>query len=225
MADMGDNVGVETLRALEETTSSNAEIFRDAVNLERVASMLNYFLAHLVGPKRRELIVRDKSQYEFKPDILVQSICRIYVHLGVPSTSEIAVPSSALGAAPHSPSQSGASAEANSAGASAEQVDASCTEELSDTDRFCVAIFREERSYSKDLLRQALQVLTRVGASSQLIESYTTLADRVHFLENSVSFSVDDIPVEEIPEEFVDPIMGMEIYFAHRWKTLSFSFI
>ncbi|XP_057447700.1 probable ubiquitin conjugation factor E4 isoform X2 [Lotus japonicus] len=41
--------------------------------VERVASMLNYFLLQLVGPQRKSLSLKDPEKYEFRPkDLLKQ---------------------------------------------------------------------------------------------------------------------------------------------------------
>ncbi len=49
---------------------------------ERIISMLNYFLQHLVGPKMGALKVKDFSEFDFKPQQVVSDICTIYLNLG-----------------------------------------------------------------------------------------------------------------------------------------------
>lgn len=49
--------------------------------VERVASMLNYFLLQLVGPQRKSLTVKDPEKYEFRPKQLLKQIVKIYVHI------------------------------------------------------------------------------------------------------------------------------------------------
>ncbi|KAK8933685.1 putative ubiquitin conjugation factor E4 [Platanthera zijinensis] len=49
--------------------------------VERVASMLNYFLLQLVGPQRKSLTVKDPEKYEFRPKQLLKQIVEIYVHI------------------------------------------------------------------------------------------------------------------------------------------------
>ncbi|KAM0846224.1 hypothetical protein ACQ4PT_055809 [Festuca glaucescens] len=49
--------------------------------VERVASMLNYFLLQLAGPQRKSLTVKDPEKYEFKPKQLLTQIATIYVHI------------------------------------------------------------------------------------------------------------------------------------------------
>ncbi|KAL6954705.1 E3 ubiquitin-protein ligase pub1 [Sarracenia purpurea var. burkii] len=49
--------------------------------VERVASMLNYFLLQLVGPQRKSLSLKDPEKYEFRPKQLLKQIVNIYVHL------------------------------------------------------------------------------------------------------------------------------------------------
>ncbi|KAF0298144.1 Ubiquitin conjugation factor E4 A [Amphibalanus amphitrite] len=72
----------ETISALEMLTSGIRSIFLQPAIVDRVVAMLNYFLLQLVGPKRRELKVRDTSDdYDFKPGELVTGICKIYTQL------------------------------------------------------------------------------------------------------------------------------------------------
>ncbi|KAM7516736.1 hypothetical protein LguiA_006319 [Lonicera macranthoides] len=49
--------------------------------VERVASMLNYFLLQLVGPQRKSLSLKDPEKYEFRPKQLLKQIVHIYVNL------------------------------------------------------------------------------------------------------------------------------------------------
>lgn len=49
--------------------------------VDRVASMLNYFLLQLVGPQRKSLSLKDPEKYEFRPKELLKQIVKIYVHL------------------------------------------------------------------------------------------------------------------------------------------------
>ena len=72
----------ETIRALTLVTSLVPTFFLHFSLDDRIASMANYFLVHLVGPKQRDLKVENMGDVDFKPDILVRSICSIYVNLG-----------------------------------------------------------------------------------------------------------------------------------------------
>uniref|UniRef100_A0A803LSE6 RING-type E3 ubiquitin transferase n=1 Tax=Chenopodium quinoa TaxID=63459 RepID=A0A803LSE6_CHEQI len=49
--------------------------------VERVSSMLNYFLLQLVGPQRKSLSLKDPEKYEFRPKHLLKQIVNIYVNL------------------------------------------------------------------------------------------------------------------------------------------------
>ncbi|KAK4477585.1 hypothetical protein RD792_016820 [Penstemon davidsonii] len=49
--------------------------------VERVASMLNYFLLQLVGPQRKSLSLKDPEKYEFRPKLLLKQIVNIYVNM------------------------------------------------------------------------------------------------------------------------------------------------
>ncbi|KAJ0042436.1 hypothetical protein Pint_19137 [Pistacia integerrima] len=42
--------------------------------IERVASMLNYFLLQLVGPQRKSLTLKDPEKYEFRPKQLLKQV-------------------------------------------------------------------------------------------------------------------------------------------------------
>lgn len=42
--------------------------------VERVASMLNYFLFQLVGPQRKSLTLKDPEKYEFRPKQLLKQV-------------------------------------------------------------------------------------------------------------------------------------------------------
>lgn len=77
-----DNIlGRWTIHTLEFLTSEITSIFCHPTMVDRVAAMLNYFLHNLVGPNKKNFKVKDKDEYDFKPDIIVIDICKIYVHL------------------------------------------------------------------------------------------------------------------------------------------------
>lgn len=48
---------------------------------ERLANMVNYFLAQLVGPKCLELKVKNPEKYHFQPRELLIQIIRVRVSL------------------------------------------------------------------------------------------------------------------------------------------------
>ncbi|XP_077578234.1 ubiquitin conjugation factor E4 A isoform X2 [Stigmatopora nigra] len=72
----------ETIGTLALLTSGIKRIFVHPFLAERIISMLNYFLQHLVGPKMGALKVKDFSEFDFKPQQLVYDICTIYLNLG-----------------------------------------------------------------------------------------------------------------------------------------------
>lgn len=51
--------------------------------VERVASMLNYFLLQLVGPQRKSLSLKDPEKYEFRPKQLLKQVGLKFVNLCV----------------------------------------------------------------------------------------------------------------------------------------------
>ena len=63
-------------------TTEIKDIFCHPVFIDRLVSMLNYFLFHLVGPKRTEFKVKSAKEYYFDPAKIVFNISRIYVNLG-----------------------------------------------------------------------------------------------------------------------------------------------
>jgi ubiquitin conjugation factor E4 A len=76
-------MGNETIHALVLITSEIRSIFTNNVMVDRIAAMLNYFLLHLVGPKNKNLKVKNFDEFQFRPRQLVADICRIYVNLGL----------------------------------------------------------------------------------------------------------------------------------------------
>ncbi|KAM5132320.1 ubiquitin conjugation factor E4 A [Mantella aurantiaca] len=71
----------ETIGTLAFLTSDIRSLFIQPFLAERIISMLNYFLQHLVGPKMGALKVKDFSEFDFKPQQLVSDICTIYLNL------------------------------------------------------------------------------------------------------------------------------------------------
>ncbi|XP_018421672.1 PREDICTED: ubiquitin conjugation factor E4 A [Nanorana parkeri] len=71
----------ETIGTLAFLTSDIRSLFLQPFLAERIISMLNYFLQHLVGPKMGALKVKDFSEFDFKPQQLVSDICTIYLNL------------------------------------------------------------------------------------------------------------------------------------------------
>ncbi|XP_061358097.1 probable ubiquitin conjugation factor E4 [Gastrolobium bilobum] len=57
--------------------------------VERVASMLNYFLLQLVGPQRKSLSLKDPEKYEFRPKDLLKQIVHVYVHVARGDTKSV----------------------------------------------------------------------------------------------------------------------------------------
>lgn len=78
-----DNIlGRDTTRTLVRLTSDAPYIFCHPTMVDRVASMLNYFLLNLVGPNKKNFKVKDQKEFEFDPASTVKDICRMYVELG-----------------------------------------------------------------------------------------------------------------------------------------------
>lgn len=78
-----DNIlGRDTIRMLVRLTAHAPHVFCHPTLVDRIASMLNYFLLNLVGPNKKNLKVKDMKEYEFDPASTVLDICRMYVELG-----------------------------------------------------------------------------------------------------------------------------------------------
>lgn len=75
-------LGRESIKILKLLTTTTKNIFTHASMVNRIASFCNYFLLHLVGPKKKKLNVKDKKELEFDPAFTVQCICCIYKNLG-----------------------------------------------------------------------------------------------------------------------------------------------
>ncbi|KAH9556758.1 hypothetical protein CY35_07G047100 [Sphagnum magellanicum] len=71
----------EDVKMLQYTSAEITAPFLLPEMVERIASMLNYFLFQLVGPQRKALRVKEPEKYEFRPKELLSQIVDIYVHL------------------------------------------------------------------------------------------------------------------------------------------------
>ncbi|KAI3500720.1 hypothetical protein L2E82_19321 [Cichorium intybus] len=74
-------LAMEDVSMLAFTTEQITAPFLLPEMVERVASMLNYFLLQLVGPQRKSLSLKDPEKYEFRPKQLLKQIVNIYVNL------------------------------------------------------------------------------------------------------------------------------------------------
>ncbi|KAF9871176.1 ubiquitin elongating factor core [Colletotrichum karsti] len=71
----------ETLSMMKLFTSALASAFTMPEIVQRLASMLNYNLETLAGPKMKQLKVNDPSKYHFQPRVLLSSFVDIYLNL------------------------------------------------------------------------------------------------------------------------------------------------
>ncbi|CAH1450793.1 unnamed protein product [Lactuca virosa] len=72
-------LAMEDVSMLAFTTEQITAPFLLPEMVERVGSMLNYFLLQLVGPQRKSLSLKDPEKYEFRPKQLLKQIVNIYV--------------------------------------------------------------------------------------------------------------------------------------------------
>ncbi|KAL9929061.1 ubiquitination factor E4A [Glossina fuscipes fuscipes] len=77
-----DNIlGRDTINLLKLLTTEIKSIFCHKSMVDRITSMLNYFLLNLVGPQKEKFKVKDKKEFEFDPANTVLEICHIYINL------------------------------------------------------------------------------------------------------------------------------------------------
>ncbi|KAM8717628.1 hypothetical protein ACLKA7_004342 [Drosophila subpalustris] len=87
-----DNIlGRDTINLLKLLTTEIKSIFCHNSMVDRIASMLNYFLLHLVGPQRERFKVKDKKEFEFDPAQTVLEIAHIYINLSSDNSFCLAV--------------------------------------------------------------------------------------------------------------------------------------
>ncbi|KAL6062738.1 Ubiquitin conjugation factor E4 [Balamuthia mandrillaris] len=81
-------LGNETINMMHYLSKDIVAPFLVPELVDRLASMLNYFLEHLAGPKCTNLKVSQPEKYNFKPKQLLGKITDIYTHFAVHPTSE-----------------------------------------------------------------------------------------------------------------------------------------
>lgn len=171
-------IGRDSVSTLASITDYVKSLFSHKILVDRMASMLNYFLHHLVGPNKRNFKVKQMNEYEFNPGELVKNICRIYVNLACPNP--ISVNTSSVFSGPP---------EIN------EKYEA-----------FCLAICQDDRSYSPELLTQAYEILTSKLTQPMLGEDIVLVDKTVK--EVMRRQRKREIPLDDIPDEFLDPLMS-----------------
>jgi len=72
----------ETVHVLCYITTDIQRPFASPCMADGMAAFLNYFFVHLVGPKSKDLKVKDFEKYNFDPGNLVKNITKIYISLG-----------------------------------------------------------------------------------------------------------------------------------------------
>ena len=74
-------MGTETIQMLDKLTEKIHQVFTHRTMVDRMSSMLNYFLVNLVGPKRKSFKVKNLEEFSFKPGEIVTDISKIYLNL------------------------------------------------------------------------------------------------------------------------------------------------
>lgn len=83
MAKFHNLMSLKTIQTIKMLTTEIKDIFCHQVLVDRISTMLNDFLLHLVGKKKRkQLKVKNFDEVKFKPKDMVSIICDIYLNLG-----------------------------------------------------------------------------------------------------------------------------------------------
>ncbi|KAF7490124.1 Ubiquitin conjugation factor E4 A [Sarcoptes scabiei] len=125
------------------------------------------------------VFVKQMTDFEFDPSELVKNICRIYVNLAC--NNPLSFDFNIVG-----------NQNTKSINPKYEQ--------------FCLAIGRDDRSYSPQLLIQAEQLLTTKLGQPMLGQDMLVVDRSVK--EMLQRYKNNEIPMEDIPEEFLDPLMN-----------------
>jgi ubiquitin conjugation factor E4 B len=81
----------ETISMLKLFTQALADAFTSSEIVQRLADMLDYNLDSMVGPKQKDLKVRDAQQYGFKPLELLSDLISVYLNLKNKPSFQLAV--------------------------------------------------------------------------------------------------------------------------------------
>lgn len=77
-------LATETVEMFNYLTKSIKEPFFKAEIVDRLATMLNFNLQQLCGPKCKDLKVKNPEKYGFDPKKLLQQLTNLYLHLNYP---------------------------------------------------------------------------------------------------------------------------------------------
>ena len=151
-------LGTETLSMLNLFTASIPDAFCTPEIIDRLATMLDYNVEALVGPKCTGLKVQNPEKYHFDPKALLSGIVGIFL---------------------------------NMAGHNA----------------FVVAVAKDGRSYKKERFDRTCDILRRHSLRSstdiEQLELFVT-----HVEARKVEYEQDEEDLGDVPEEFLDPLMG-----------------
>ncbi|KAH8511068.1 hypothetical protein H0E87_008563 [Populus deltoides] len=154
--------------------------------VDRVASMLNYFLLQLVGPQRKSLTLKDPEKYEFRPKQLLEQVKRQFDYTINASlvvnfqACQVFIDSSKI-----------VCIYVHLARGDNENI-------------FPAAISKDGRSYNEQLFTAAVDVLRRIGEDGWVIREFIELGTKARV---AASEAMDaEAALGEIPDEFLDPI-------------------
>ncbi|OLY82640.1 E4 ubiquitin-protein ligase UFD2 [Smittium mucronatum] len=169
----------ETVHMLSFLTQLVPNPFRSDSIILRLAAMLNYNLDLLAGPKCSELKVQKmESRFHFRPKILLSELLGVYINLGsYPVKSSLSDQSEVLMA------------------------------NGNEQELFINALAQDERSWNVRIFKQAIGICTRYGLKSQ--KSIDTLFRIAKLVQEEVkrTTQVSAEFGDDIPDEFLDPIM------------------
>ncbi|PVU91111.1 hypothetical protein BB561_004564 [Smittium simulii] len=181
----------ETVHILSVLTRLVPGPFRSDSIVLRFAAMLNYNLCLLAGPKCRDLKVNNMvERFQFRPKIMLSEILSVYLHLSYPK----------------------AQVASNSIFKCQADDDyflqkINLKDEHEQIERFIDSLAQDQRSWNTQVYKSSLELCSKLALKSlQSIQMLSGIATKV---ENSIKKSTSqDIQLgDDIPEEFLDPIM------------------
>ncbi|PVZ99612.1 hypothetical protein BB558_004359 [Smittium angustum] len=211
----------ETVHMLSFLTRLVPTPFRSDSIILRLASMLNYNLGLLAGPKCSNLKVSNMyERFHFEPKILLSELLAVYVHLGFPKSvymdqSEINNEQEFLKSIKNNPPLG---KNQNISGVSIE--DANETDEIKEKN-FIEALAQDQRSWNKKVFKSSLALCTKYNLkhpkSIELLNNIINKVEKAIRIANEqdslLGFGTggandsSNMNEVDIPEEYLDPIM------------------
>lgn len=200
----------ETLRQFQFLSASLPQPFLRPEIIDRLAAMMNYNLKQLVGPKCRNLKVKQPERFGFRPKNMLGLLVDVYRHLAGYVGDEFA----------HARPEKNINGAVGTSSVSETQEISSQSES---SKKFVKSIAREGRSFDIKIFERTLEIIAnrnikppgQVAEFSELIESLKSILKQDGKIPGENSSGTNDANVgqagksmeEDCPEEFLDPLM------------------